>query len=54
MATKGLDDYNGGIYKEYVKYPGINHIVSITGWGYDNVTQTEYWIGDEAFNLFIL
>ena len=67
MATKGLDDYTGGIYQEYYEDPDvndifkklsrniftlkliingkINHIVSVTGWGYDNQTETEYWIG---------
>ncbi len=45
MATTKLDEYRGGIYKEFSLIPMINHIVSVTGWGFDNATQTEYWIG---------
>jgi len=44
MATTKLDEYRGGIYKEFSLLPMINHIVSVTGWGFDNATQTEYWI----------
>lgn len=49
MATHGLDQYNGGIYSEYHKEIEINHIVSIVGWGFDNETQTEYWIGRNSW-----
>jgi len=44
MATPGLDAYTGGIYQEYSANPQLNHEISVTGWGYDNLTQTEYWI----------
>ncbi|KAI1720537.1 papain family cysteine protease domain-containing protein [Ditylenchus destructor] len=43
-ATEQFDmHYTGGIYQEYSD-TSSNHIVSVTGWGYDEETKTEYWI----------
>jgi cathepsin X len=43
-ATEPFDmKYTGGIYSEYSD-TASNHIVSVTGWGYDKDTKTEYWI----------
>ena len=37
-ATKGLEEYTSGIYKEYhaVQHLNLNHVVSIIGWGFEN------------------
>lgn len=43
-ATKGLEKYTSGVYKEYISdiNPHPNHVVSIIGWGYEN--DTDYYI----------
>jgi cathepsin X len=41
-ATLKLDGYEGGIFTQKKKYPTINHIVSVIGWGVED--GVEYWI----------
>jgi cathepsin X len=41
-ATDELEAYKGGIYSQAGN--GINHIISVVGWGVDPKTKDEYWV----------
>jgi cathepsin X len=48
-ATDQLEAYQGAnakdvVYEEYNPFPGINHIVSVVGYGVDESTSTPYWV----------
>ena len=49
-ATKNFQQYSGGIYSQKLKFPRINHIVSIVGWGSEN--STEFWIGRNSWGTY--
>ena len=48
-ATEKFEAYSGGIYSEKLLFPLINHEISVAGWGFDEDTQTEYWIGRNSW-----
>ena len=42
--------YDGkSIISDPERYPGITHVVSIQGWGTDETTGEDYWIGRNTF-----
>ncbi|CAL8465221.1 g4756 [Coccomyxa elongata] len=59
-ATSALDKYKDGIFAQYNDNFTVNHMISVVGWGVENVngTDTEFWVvrnswgdfwGDEGF-----
>jgi len=47
--TQGVGNY---IYSEDVRFPLINHEISVTGYGKDPVTGEEYWIGRNSWGTY--
>jgi cathepsin X len=51
-ATNKFDYYTGGIYKEKKLLPYLNHEIAVVGWGYDEESSTEYWIGRNSWGTY--
>ena len=43
-------DYTGGIVDD--RSSDIDHIIAVTGWGYDKQTDTEYWIVRNSWGTY--
>lgn len=52
MATDPFEHYTGGIYSEVQSWPMINHEIAVVGWGFDEASQTEYWIGRNSWGTY--
>jgi len=51
-ATDNFENnYDGGIYSEYVRFPMINHEISVVGYG-KNEAGEEYWIGRNSWGTY--
>jgi len=51
-ATIEFDDYRGGYIFSQFSDNEPNHIVSILGWGVDQDSGTEYWIGRNSWGTY--
>ena len=47
-----FEAYAGGIFSEKKLFAMINHEISVVGWGFDEDTQTEYWIGRNSWGTY--
>jgi len=54
MVTNNFEkNYKAGeIYSEHVTWPSINHEVSIVGWGYNEASKKEFWIGRNSWGTY--
>ena len=52
MATDKFVKYTGGIYEEDAGEIKPNHETSLVGWGKDEKTGTEYWIGRNSWGTY--
>jgi len=52
-ATEEFEnDYTGGIYSQHVLFPTVNHEISVVGYGVDEATGTEFWIGRNSWGSY--
>ncbi len=51
-ADNALEAYTGGIFSEKKVFPMINHEIAIVGWGLDEETNTEYWVGRNSWGTY--
>ena len=48
-VTLKFEHYEGGIYSQEVDRITLNHEISVLGWGIDEITGEEYWIGRNSW-----
>ncbi|CAI5461919.1 unnamed protein product [Closterium sp. Yama58-4] len=50
-VTDQFEAYTGGIFHQFVPLPLPNHEVSLVGWGVDEASGQEYWIGRNSWGM---
>ena len=52
VNAEPLVEYKGGIFDDSSASRGINHVVSINGWGYDKESDKQYWIARNSWGEY--
>jgi len=51
QATDEFEAYTGGVYKQAIDYPEINHEIAVVGWGVTDDGE-EYWVGRNSWGTY--
>jgi len=51
-VTDAFENYTGGVYSEKVRFGLINHEISVTGFGVDEVTKEPFWWGRNSWGTY--
>jgi len=51
QATDAFEAYTGGVYKEHIAEPQLNHEIAVVGWGVTDSGE-EYWIGRNSWGTY--
>jgi len=51
-VSDAFEAYTGGIYSEEIRFPIINHEISVVGYGLDEESGEEYWIGRNSWGTY--
>jgi cathepsin X len=53
QATDEFEEYTGGIYHQKLpSIPELNHAIAVVGWGRDETTNQDYWIGRNSWGTY--
>jgi cathepsin X len=53
QATNELEKtYTGGIFRQYIADPQLNHEIAVVGWGKDEDSGDEYWIVRNSWGTY--
>lgn len=44
--------FHGGVYSEMIENIALNHEIAVVGWGTDEATGDEYWIGRNSWGTY--
>ena len=50
-ATDEFVKYSGGVYEQITLPRPPDHEISLVGWGVDEATGHEYWIGRNSWGM---